>query len=230
MPREHGESGEFVETVTLEDVLETFDHVRGPVILSADVADRLGCSRETARRKLATLYDRGDVDRRKVARRVIYWRVDEPDASSGPQGRVRTSTGAADRSGGGSEEPRDVADSGDEHGPSADIDDVDRDRLRDALPGSGERLEARVAAILAMYEYLREHGTAEKADLLELVDADATGYASPDSVWANMVKGKETLRALPGVETPPPGRTEWRYVAEEDGSSSSGIYDPTEEF
>jgi hypothetical protein len=50
-----------------------FDAVDGPVILSADVADALDCSRETARRKLKELYDRGDLDRRKVSRRVIYW-------------------------------------------------------------------------------------------------------------------------------------------------------------
>jgi hypothetical protein len=40
----------------------------------------------------------------------------------------------------------------------------------------------------------------------------AVGYASPDSVWANIVKGKDTLRALPGVETPSTRRTEWRHT------------------
>jgi len=30
-----------------------------------------------------------------------------------------------------------------------------------------------------------------------------------------MVKGKETLRALDGVETPPEGRTKWRYSRDE---------------
>jgi len=81
MPREHGESGEFVETVTLDDVLGVFDHVDGPVVLSADVADTLGCTTETARRKLQRLHDRGDLDRRKVARRVLYWRGDEQTPS-----------------------------------------------------------------------------------------------------------------------------------------------------
>ena len=72
MPREHGEDGAFIETIGLDDVREVFDAVDGPVILSADVADTLGCSRETARRKLNELYERGDLDRRKVSRRVIY--------------------------------------------------------------------------------------------------------------------------------------------------------------
>jgi hypothetical protein len=46
-------------------VRDTFDHVEGPVVRSAGVADRLGCARETARRKLETLHDRGDPARRK---------------------------------------------------------------------------------------------------------------------------------------------------------------------
>lgn len=76
MPRKHGEKGEFVETISLEDVLGVFDTVDGPVVLSADVADALGCTRETARRKLEQLHERGDLDRRKVSRRMIYWRRD----------------------------------------------------------------------------------------------------------------------------------------------------------
>jgi len=67
-----------------------------------------------------------------------------------------------------------------------------------------------------MYDHLREHGEAERDDLLDVVDIDATDYASPDSVWSNMVKGKDTLRALPGVEKPSTGRSKWRYTGESD--------------
>lgn len=100
MPREHGDSGEFVQTVTEQEVLDVFNHVRGPVVLSADVANQLDCSRETARRKLKTLYDDGELDRRKVSRRVIYWRetslnptvdtvLDELDVSDSRRKAVR---------------------------------------------------------------------------------------------------------------------------------------------
>jgi|APHM01.1.fsa_nt_gi hypothetical protein len=84
MPREHGDGGEFVETVTHSDVLGIFDTVDGPVILSADVADELGCSRETARRKLEALFEQEQLARRKVSRRVIYWQPEsetDSDAS-----------------------------------------------------------------------------------------------------------------------------------------------------
>ena len=99
--------------------------------------------------------------------------------------------------------------------PKGDPTDVDRDHLRDELAGEGDLLEQRVDAILAMYERLQELGTAENDDLLEAVDVDATRYASAESVWSNMVKGKDTLKSLPGVEPPPKGRTGWRYTGDE---------------
>lgn len=77
MPRERGGSGQYVETISLDAVLDVFEAVDGPgVVLSADVADALGCSRETARRKLAYLYEQGVVDRRQVAKRNLYWRTE----------------------------------------------------------------------------------------------------------------------------------------------------------
>jgi len=91
---------------------------------------------------------------------------------------------------------------------------VDRARLLDELPGSGELAERRADEILKMWDHLREHGTAEKSDFLGVVDVEATGYDGSESVWSNMVKGRDTLRALPGVETPATGKTKWRYTGE----------------
>lgn len=90
-------------------------------------------------------------------------------------------------------------------------DDV-RERLREELPGSGDRLDARVDAILAMRDRLRELGEAKRGDLLKAVDVEATGYADANSLWKNTVAGRDTLRALDGVERPPTGRSEWRWV------------------
>ncbi|ERH03626.1 MAG: hypothetical protein J07HR59_00747, partial [Halorubrum sp. J07HR59] len=53
--------------------------------------------------------------------------------------------------------------------------------------------------------------SAEKSDFLEVVDAEDVGHETVDSVWSNMIKRRDTLRALPGVETPPKGRTTWEY-------------------
>lgn len=79
------------------------------------------------------------------------------------------------------------------------------------VPGSGGTAEARREAVQRLYDYLRENGTAGKGDFLELVDADAVGYVDADSFWANTVKGRDTLRALPGVVAPDEGNRTWRY-------------------
>lgn len=79
MPPKRGEDGTFVEDTTHWDVLRVFDRVEGPVVTSGDVADVQGCSRETARRKLDQLHERGRVGRRKTAGRVVYWRLDVAD-------------------------------------------------------------------------------------------------------------------------------------------------------
>lgn len=71
------ETGQYAETVTLDDVLGVFGAVQGPVVTSGDVAEALGCARETARRKLRALEDQGRVDSRKTARRVVWWVGDE---------------------------------------------------------------------------------------------------------------------------------------------------------
>ena len=78
MPRERGEHGEFVETVTLGDVLGVFDYIEGPIVTSADVADELELSRDAARRKLGQLHNRGRLRRRKTAGRVVWWIPTEP--------------------------------------------------------------------------------------------------------------------------------------------------------
>jgi hypothetical protein len=80
--RERNDAGRYVESVALEDVLEAFDRVRGPVVTSSDVAELLDCSPETARRKLGELRDRGRVESRETAGRVVWWRTD-PDGADG---------------------------------------------------------------------------------------------------------------------------------------------------
>ena len=211
MPRERTDAGTFAETVTLDAVREVFDQVRGPVVTSSDVAGALDCTNEAARQKLTRLYDREEGDKRKTGRTVVYWRTGD------------SAEGAGSRPPRDAEEPaQDDADlrlGKDTNGAHAGVtDDEDlRATVRDALAGSGDLLERRVDAILAMYAHLREHGGAENDDLLDAVDVDATGYADAESVWSNMVKGKDTLRALPGVQKPSPGKTTWRYDPEGEG-------------
>lgn len=84
------------------------------------------------------------------------------------------------------------------------------------LPGSGDRLQERRAMLADLYRHLQEHGTATKTEFLELVEPERVGYASAESFWANCIKGRDSLRALPGVEPPDEGEHTWRYVGEYD--------------
>ena len=79
MSQHRDERGQFSEEVTVGEVLDVFETVEGPVITSGDVATAIGCSRDSARRKLKQLYDRGQVGRRKASGRIIYWRRDASD-------------------------------------------------------------------------------------------------------------------------------------------------------
>lgn len=83
MSRERGDDGRYTETVTLDDVHGVFESVEGPVVTSGDVAEALGCSRETARRKLQTLEERDRVASRKTAGRVVWWTTERGEEPHG---------------------------------------------------------------------------------------------------------------------------------------------------
>ncbi|MFC6724992.1 hypothetical protein ACFQE1_11540 [Halobium palmae] len=85
--RERSESGQFVETVSLEDVLAVFRRFEEPCITSADVADELSCTTEAARQKLARLREEGRVKSRKSGRITLWWLTeDSTEATGTPEG------------------------------------------------------------------------------------------------------------------------------------------------
>lgn len=95
-----------------------------------------------------------------------------------------------------------------------------RDRLAENLTGSGDLLEARIDAIEKMYQELQRLGEATSDELLDVIDPETVRFTggkktSPEeSSWSNLVKGKDTLSSLPGVEKPPTGNSTWRYKGE----------------
>ena len=83
MARERTETGEFVETVTLDRVVSAIRAVDGPVVTTRDVGDRLDCTTEAARQKLVQLTEQGRVDRRKVGGRAVVWWLTESEDDPG---------------------------------------------------------------------------------------------------------------------------------------------------
>jgi len=180
MPREHGDDGAFIETIGLDDVREVFNTVDGPVILSADVADGLDCSRETARRKLKELHERGDLERRKVSRRVIYWEPEEEDAGGA------TDTARADPDPTPGHTPGDTgtpthADESGETPPGVDLGSLSF--KRDLTPSRRTQLEA-------WLRYAADTDGVQKSDFEEWWNSDrhaATGY-NAGSFWEAFAK------------------------------------------
>jgi predicted transcriptional regulator of viral defense system len=71
--RERNQQGQYVETVTLDRVLDAVASADEPFMATGDVADALDCSREAARLKLTELHDQGRIERRDVRGAVVVW-------------------------------------------------------------------------------------------------------------------------------------------------------------
>ncbi|WP_317652239.1 hypothetical protein [Halorubrum distributum] len=220
MPREHGDDGTYVETVPLGRVLEVFDTVEGPVILSADVADELECSRETARRKLQQLHDRGDLARRKVSRRVIYWRAEGSDTFDAQGLRGDPETTLADESG--ESDARAAAGGDGTDGPAdppADAHGAESEHTTGvidlgALSFDRDLTDARRSHLEAWIRHATGAGSVSKSDFEDWwteVRADETGY-NARSFWEAFAKA---AMKQSDQFTKPNNRT-YRYTGEVD--------------
>lgn len=76
MTRERDESGQYVEEVTPEQIVEVFEGAEVPVLTAREVAERVDCSRSAAYNKLETLVENGRLRKKTVgARAVVYIRL-----------------------------------------------------------------------------------------------------------------------------------------------------------
>ncbi|SEO88763.1 hypothetical protein SAMN05216388_10225 [Halorientalis persicus] len=73
MDRERTESGQYVEEVTLDAVIDVFEAADLPVLTANEVAEALDCARPTAYNKLEALVEQNKLRKKKVgARAVVY--------------------------------------------------------------------------------------------------------------------------------------------------------------
>lgn len=81
MSRKRTEGGHYTREYTEADVLEAFAEASVPVVTAPEVSEFVGCSPNTARNRLETLVEAGELHRKEVgARAVVYIRLD-PDAN-----------------------------------------------------------------------------------------------------------------------------------------------------
>lgn len=84
MGRKRDDRGQFVEEISLEDVIQVLRESDSPIETAKAVGDTLGCSAEVTRQKLLELRDRGVVARRQVgAAAVVWWLIE--DESTGEE-------------------------------------------------------------------------------------------------------------------------------------------------
>lgn len=74
--RERHEGGEYKETVTSDNALDVLRQAQKPFLTAREVANELGCSPDTARRKLSKLDDvngDGTIRRQDVGSSATVW-------------------------------------------------------------------------------------------------------------------------------------------------------------
>jgi hypothetical protein len=75
MAPDFDDEGNYGRQFTVEAVREAFETIDEPVIITSDVAEQLGCSGETARKRLNDLYDAGVVNKRTFGQQTVWWQL-----------------------------------------------------------------------------------------------------------------------------------------------------------
>jgi hypothetical protein len=199
--RERSDAGTFVETVTLEAVRDVFTQVRGPVVTSSDVAAALECTTEAARQKLTRLYDRGEIDKRKTGRTVVYWR--EEESAGAPTDTARDDP---DPSRGHTPGDTGTPTHADESGLIQDV------RTYLEATDTGPKTDHGRGAVIDVFAYLREHGTAKTGELKQAVYPEYDDhYKSQKTMWESVY---EYVKDTPGVEKA--GYGQYRYAGDKE--------------
>jgi hypothetical protein len=234
MPKKRDErTGRYVKKATLDDVRAVFDTVAGPpVVTSADVADATELSRDSARRKLETLRDRGDAARRTTAGRVLYWPADHDGDETVTDGEVR---GSAETTLDDSDPVERIPTSSTTTGATTetaptdtDEDDTAADAISDVLDGwrpgqSPDRREQRREAGRAALRYLRRHEVRTAADFRRDVEPEApVDGQSPDTWWRQSARPALKRAQEAGLVTFVDGRHEYRWVGDDIGRDTTG--------
>ncbi len=169
------ESGQYTEKYPTGGFLQAIDNVDG-MAGTQDVADYVGCSYETAYKKLRKLEDSGSVNSQKVANARVWLRVDEQT----PSEQRETGESASADTAKGSTAPTDGERTNDSADTRADV----VDRVADAENWADDhRLDDRKAAARAVLDYAREHGTVSQQEAKEQVYPEHSVEGQDPRTW-----------------------------------------------
>lgn len=89
MAPDFDDEGNYGRQFTVEAVREAFETIDEAVIITSDIAEKLGCSGETARKRLNDLYDAGVVNKRTFGQQTVWWQLPPDTAEERPGRRLR---------------------------------------------------------------------------------------------------------------------------------------------
>lgn len=204
--------------VSDEDVLTVFAATDETHLRPVDVSEDLPIPPEDLRDRLDDLTERGrlvDSDRQSgTAYRLAEGALDDVDL---PDDVLTDVEAQAERATGSETPPREqetpeTQPSEPQEGPAGIPYEYPADRIESFdPPGTPDQADDRRTALRRAYEYLRERGTATRADLVADVYPEARGaYDDPDAGWWSEVIAPGFER-LPDVER---SGEEWRFTGE----------------
>jgi DNA-binding Lrp family transcriptional regulator len=190
------DEGRFSASVSDEEIVEAV--ATAAPVGTSDVAEELGLTRQAADYRLRRLREAGRVEADRIGG-SLAWSVvggsvpQNSDTDAAADDRIGTQIVPGGTPGEEDTEPLDA-----------------RIRALD-VPGSGSRLDERVAATVRVVEHLEAEGEATAEELKALLDDESVGYADVESYWANWIRGAGVLKSIAEVEAPGKGEKVYRY-------------------
>jgi len=186
--------------VTDRDLLDVFRDAEDPVLSTAEVAGAVPIKRRGTLNRLRDLEDAGDLESKQIGgRNTVWWLAGLMDTESG-----RSETPA--------EPPTTDADaeSADTRAESDTLaEDVRAFLEREDVPPKTEHGRS---AVVDVFRYLREHGTAKTGEIQEAVYPEyADEWGGARTMWNALDR---YLPDVPGVEKG--GYGEWAYTGDDD--------------
>ena len=198
--------------VSDRDLLDVFRSTADPVLSTAEVADAVPIKRRGVLNRLRDLEDAGELASKQIGGRNTVWWIPTRRETAEDAARADAADAPTDP-------PADA------HGGHTAAEEDALDAVLADLPGTVDPADAR-ETIHTAREYLREAGSASKATIVhEIMPTHPLGY-DPDAALAKIDAGeryrgawwrrvvKPGLKALPDVEAPARGASEWRYTGE----------------
>ena len=213
MGKQRNQKGRFTPEHTDAEILAAV-RAHEPAATS-EVANEVGMTRQGADRRLRRLRDEGEVNSKKIGASLV-WFAPKQD---GEEGHERRDTPPEEPSRAPPAEPP----PNDTRREAPESDAVD-DALENVDFPAGRELEACSAAVYAARDYLREYGPATMREIVgEVMPEHSLGYDVDVALekveagdryrgawWRRVVK--PGLKALPEVDAPARGGSEWRYT------------------